>query len=285
MSLCVAIRAGMVASLFALTVSAGDLSETVEHLHDAEIATIGMDPYSRSPVVMLRDLESGRLVPIWIGFPEAQSILMGMQGVEPPRPITHDLSLALLEATRWSIREVVVHGIESGVYLGRIELISGDDGDSDRTVEVKVVDSRPSDALALAVRRGVPIRVAESVLAAGEDFQFMPPSPEDQVVRFREATVVAISPAIRERLDLPETAEGVVVSHVASTGPAESVLRKGDWIQSVDEMPVSTPMEFLEAVSSPVLGREVRLGIVRDGETIEVVVPSLRSEPDPERLT
>jgi len=277
------IRIGILATFFSFTVLAEKPPTSGENLHDAEIATVGMDPHSHSPVVMLRDLESGRLVPIWIGFAEAQSILIGMQGIEPPRPITHDLSLALLEATDWSIREVVVHGIENGIYLGRIELISGHDPSGDP--HSVVVDSRPSDALALAVRRGVRIRVAESVFAAGEDFQFVPPTPDDQVVRFRHATVVAITAPLRERFDLPDDAKGVVVSHVADAETTAEALHRGDWIQTVDEMPVSTPMEFLEAVSSPLLGREVRLGVVRDGESVEVVVPSLLNEPDPERLT
>lgn len=268
----------VLAALFAVACQAVEDTPEESELREAEIATVGFDNLSGAPVVMLRDLQNSRLVPIWIGFNEAQSIMLGMQGVETPRPITHELALNLLQATDWKVEQVAVHDLRDGVYLGEITLRKL----SDPSGPTVAVDSRPSDALALAVRSGATIRVAEKVFSATEDFQFVPPEEEQQVIRFRGATVVLIDAGLREAHGLPEDLEGLVVSHITEDETTE--LKEGDVIQTVDEMRVRTPMEFLEAVSSPVMGHTVRLGIIRNGEEKEVTVQSLVGDPDPDRM-
>lgn len=121
-----------------------------------EIKGLILEPRSRSPVVVLKDEESSRLLPIWIGTAEAQAIANRLQGVQFPRPMTHDLLLATIEALEASVDEVVISRLEKNTFYAVIHLRRG----SDRLE----IDSRPSDALALALRADAPVFVLQSVL-------------------------------------------------------------------------------------------------------------------------
>lgn len=107
-------------------------------------------------VVILKDLERERFLPIWIGPWEANAIAMRLQGQTPERPLTHDLFTGVLEELGATIREVVIADLAGETFHARILLEA--DG------RLHEIDSRPSDALALAVRAGVRIYAAEAVL-------------------------------------------------------------------------------------------------------------------------
>ena len=120
------------------------------------ISGVVMDPRSNLPVVMLKD-ESGRhLVPIWIGVMEASAIAAALEGVELPRPMTHDLLRNLLDELGAVVLRVDIPRIEESTFYGLITISQGG-----RLIEV---DARPSDSLALAVRVGCEIGVSQQVL-------------------------------------------------------------------------------------------------------------------------
>ncbi|MDA8017413.1 MAG: bifunctional nuclease family protein [Thermoanaerobaculia bacterium] len=121
-----------------------------------EIKGLMMDPVSNVPIVVLRNEESNQFLPIWIGVFEANSIALQLEDVEPPRPMTHDLSVALLEAVGVAIEKVVVTDLVDGTFYAEIHLRF-----QDRT---RKVDSRPSDAIALALRVDAPVYVSMDVL-------------------------------------------------------------------------------------------------------------------------
>lgn len=110
---------------------------------------------SLSPVVLLIDQDDNRALPIWVGPLEAQSIAMALQGVSTPRPMTHDLMKTVCENLGASVRSVEISDIHDGTYYAKlyIQTISGE----------CVLDSRPSDAIALALRTGSPIYISEKV--------------------------------------------------------------------------------------------------------------------------
>lgn len=124
---------------------------------EVKIKAVGMDINSMSPVVILSDLEEKNFLPIWIGLPEAQSIAMQLQQTPPPRPFTHDLMVNILNELNISIKNVSIVDLKDGVYYATITLtLNG---------KVYLIDSRPSDAIALAVRTSAPIYVDEKVAA------------------------------------------------------------------------------------------------------------------------
>ena len=118
---------------------------------------VRMDPRTSSPVVLLKE-ESGlrRRLPIWIGLYEAQSIAIGMEDVDTPRPNTHDLIENILGGIQGKLHRIVITEIRGNTYYAVLEIELGG-----KTV---VVDSRPSDAIAVAVRAGAPVFASEEVL-------------------------------------------------------------------------------------------------------------------------
>jgi bifunctional DNase/RNase len=137
---------------------------------------INLDLFSSSPIVILKVEDENRYLPIWIGQPEARSILMKLQNQEFSRPLTHDLAVNLVTELGGSMERVTVTELRDSTFFATISLeING------RTVEI---DSRPSDAIALAVRSGAEIFAADEVIeeAAVVFEEAMEEAPEEEVV-------------------------------------------------------------------------------------------------------
>lgn len=148
------------------------------------IASLALDPRSNAPVIILKPLADepgdGKLLPIWIGHPEATAILLALEGAEPPRPLTHDLIKGMLEALDSYVERVEITRVEEGTFFAAITLRA-----EERT---RIIDARPSDSIALAIRMGAPIFVAEEVLdAAGvEDEPGAVTDEEAELAAFRD---------------------------------------------------------------------------------------------------
>jgi bifunctional DNase/RNase len=137
---------------------------------------INLDLFSSSPIVILKVEDENRYLPIWIGQPEARSILMKLQNQEFSRPLTHDLAVNLVTELGGSMEKVTVTELRDSTFFATISVqIDG------RTVEI---DSRPSDAIALAVRSGAEIFAADEVIeeAAVVFEEAMEEAPEEEVV-------------------------------------------------------------------------------------------------------
>lgn len=136
-------------------------SETPRTNVPVTIRALIMDPVSQMPVVILKADDRNAFLPIWIGVCEANAIALQMEGVQTPRPMTHDLFRHTLEATGHRLDRVFIHSISDSVFIASLHLVAAD-GDP---IEV---DSRPSDALAIALRTGSPVFVADDVLREAE---------------------------------------------------------------------------------------------------------------------
>jgi uncharacterized protein len=121
-----------------------------------EIKGLLMDPVSNMPVVILRDTENGLFLPIWVGIFEANAIALEMEKVATPRPMTHDLLKNVLAELDTRVERVVINDLRENTFFARIHLTRKDGPLS--------VDSRPSDAIALALRSHAEIFVEEEVL-------------------------------------------------------------------------------------------------------------------------
>jgi bifunctional DNase/RNase len=125
---------------------------------EMRVAGIALDAASRSPIVLLRDPSGRRQVPIWIDQAQAQNILAGLNGEKPPRPLSHDLMVSLMEAGEISLDRVIVHAIEDNTFRAVLK-VSRSNGQSHE------LDARPSDAIALALRTDSSIWMLEEVVA------------------------------------------------------------------------------------------------------------------------
>lgn len=135
---------------------------------------------SNTPIVLLRERDGERFLPIWVGAVEAMAITTALEGMSPPRPLTHDLLQHVVEALGAEVTRVVVTELRNNVYYADLVLtLNGQE---------VVVSSRPSDAIALSVRTGAPVFANPQVLEeAGIEIQEeTEESAEEQISRFRE---------------------------------------------------------------------------------------------------
>lgn len=140
---------------------------------------VSFDVASKQPIVLLKVEAKNRFLPIWIGQPEAAAILMRLQKAELPRPMTHDLLAATLEQLSATVAEVMVTELRENTFFAVIVLDA--DGHEIR------LDSRPSDAIALAVRTEAPIYVSSELLATnGIEFEQEIEDAEGIVKEFRQ---------------------------------------------------------------------------------------------------
>jgi bifunctional DNase/RNase len=142
-----------------------------------EVVGVRVELPSNQPIVLLKEQEGTRYLPIWIGANEATAIATAMEGVTPPRPLTHDLMRSVIDAVGALAVRVVITEMRDSIFFADLSLdVSGK--------EVNV-SSRPSDAIALAVRTGTPVLAAPAVLEeAGVHFE--DEDEEEEVARFRE---------------------------------------------------------------------------------------------------
>jgi bifunctional DNase/RNase len=120
------------------------------------VSRLGLDSSSNNYVVILQERGGTRLLPFWIGQPEAESIVMHMHNVKRPRPITHDLVRSLIMGMDAQLRRVQITRVEKQTYYAELHLQHGD--------TLARIDARPSDGIAIAIRLDAPIYAAEQLL-------------------------------------------------------------------------------------------------------------------------
>ena len=140
---------------------------------------VSFDVVGKQPIVLLKTVGGNKFLPIWIGHAEAAAILMKLQGNETPRPMTHDLMTQILGELSAEVTRITVTELRENTFYARITLRA-------QTSELEI-DSRPSDALALAVRSDAPIFAADAVIEENAiEFEHEVEDTEAVVERFKE---------------------------------------------------------------------------------------------------
>ena len=142
-----------------------------------EVVGVRVELPTNTPILLLRERDGTRYLPIWIGTPEATAIALALEGIETSRPLTHDLIKTLLDALGADIERVDVTSLDEGTFYA--ELVIEAEG------EELTISSRPSDAIALATRSGAPVFAARELLdEAG--IEIHDDNEEEEIERFRE---------------------------------------------------------------------------------------------------
>jgi len=152
---------------------------------EMQLGGLGFDPRNMSPIILLRDNEEKNFLPIWIGMFEAAAIAMELQEFKPPRPMTHDLLVGVIDIMGGAVDRIVISEIKDDTFYSSIDLIAPSsslnlesldaniisdandvekDDNEDSDTEIIRLDARPSDAIAIAVRTNAPIFVSEQVM-------------------------------------------------------------------------------------------------------------------------
>ena len=148
-------------------------------MQEMVIYGVSFDMVGKQPIVLLKTVDGNKFLPIWIGHPEAASILMKLQGAGTPRPMTHDLLSEILGELDVNCTQVSVTELRENTFFATITLSVGG-----RELEI---DSRPSDAIALAVRCSAPIYAAEEVIAESAiEFEHDVEDTEEVVEKFKD---------------------------------------------------------------------------------------------------
>ena len=142
-------------------------------MQELRVVGVRVELPGNQPILLLKETQGERYLPIWIGAVEAAAIAFEQQGVRPARPMTHDLLRAVIAALGAELEAVHITEMRDGIYIA--ELVLGDE---------RVVSARPSDAIALALRTGAPIYGTDEVL--DEAGISIPDEQEDEVEKFRE---------------------------------------------------------------------------------------------------
>ncbi len=125
-------------------------------LNQMNVRGLLFDPYNNAYIVILRDEQNSDMLPIWVGKSEASAISFALERIAPPRPMTHDLMKTILDSMEAKIISVVLTDLRENTYFAKIHLLYGDSEFS--------IDSRPSDAIAVALRSEAPIFATAEVL-------------------------------------------------------------------------------------------------------------------------
>jgi len=244
-----------------MSTSSCQAAEKGEEVVAVDVLNVSFDHISNSPVVILQDKDKTRGIPIWVGPFEAQAIAMEMQGVPSPRPLTHDLLKTILQDVGVQFEKAVVSELKESTFYSRIYLTS-----AGKHIEV---DSRPSDAIALALRFHKPIFVVKSLLEGETGFDLQQARGKAIAEKVRGITVQDLTEKLAAYFDLVGK-EGVIVSDVAREGNA-SGLKRGDMILTVGDEKVHGAANFKETIAKQE-GRAVTLRVIREGKEIEVVL-------------
>jgi bifunctional DNase/RNase len=129
-----------------------------------KVAGLTIDPLTNTPIVILKDMDEKKAIPIWIGLFEASAIATELEKITFSRPMTHDLMYEILKAVKIEIIKIEIHDLRNNTFFANIHLLK--DG------EIIVIDSRPSDAIALALRANATIFVDEKVIEKSRNVDF-----------------------------------------------------------------------------------------------------------------
>jgi bifunctional DNase/RNase len=148
-------------------------------MREVQIYGVSFDMVGKQPIVLLKTIDDNRYLPIWIGHPEAAAILMKLQGADTPRPMTHDLMIDILDQVETKVERISVNELRDNTFFATITLsVSG--------TEIEI-DSRPSDAIAIAVRADAKIFATDEVIEeSGIEFEGDDEEAEARIARVSE---------------------------------------------------------------------------------------------------
>ncbi len=253
-----------------------ELAAPVEDFLEVEVATVGLAADQRTPVVLLRPPAGGEVIPIFIGSEQARSILLALREARVRRPLTHDLLGRVIESLDAELERVYVDAIVDNTFLGMLELhVDG------REQHVRI-DTRPSDAIALALRTGASIHVAPSVREEARLIDYRGLDEQQQVVSAIGITVMTPDDDLRQALDLPDR-DGVVVTDVVGAVRGAG-LESGALILGVNGETPDSPMAFLRLVHATPAKQKVRIRYWLNDETGSVELPQRIPERGGSRL-
>jgi uncharacterized protein len=226
------------------------------------LKNIVLDPLSQAPVVLLESSKEKKPLPIWIGVEEATSIALEMKKISLPRPNTHDLIRNILQGVGAAVQRITITDVRNDIYYARIAVkLKGQDYQ---------IDSRPSDAIAVALRMKAPIYASVKVLDQAKQLG----SPKSPSEAYRNLGIQAqdLTPELASLFDLNAKA-GILVADVEpGSAAAQAGLQRGDVILKVNEKSLQKTAELESFIQTAKKGEPFKLEVLRKGKTTTIVL-------------
>ena len=232
-------------------------------LVEITVKTLVVDPATQSLVVILETVSDKKLLPIWIAAPEARAIAIALENVKLPRPLTHDLIGNLLQALDAKFKRAVISELRNDTFIAFLSLES-------RGKELQI-DSRPSDAIALALRMKAPIFASPQVLVSAKRVPAQPTRAEQTQTRLG-IQAQDLTAELASLLD-SSRATGVIVANVTPASAAmRAGIQRGDIIVKVDDQKI-TSLDALEALIQSAKPRSpLKLEVIKKGKPTTLVI-------------
>lgn len=180
-------------------------------LIEMKVSSLTVDPFTNMPIVVLKDECGGQLLPIYVGLVEASAIAAELEKIELDRPMTHDLMNLLLGRCHVRIDAIEVYDLRGNTFYATIHLLKPDGAQV-------AVDARPSDAIALALRAGAPIRVAQSVIDKARRIDLPRSRSDKNPLRWSCFPAVPESPESPESNELPSASDlSEILEHLSES--------------------------------------------------------------------
>jgi bifunctional DNase/RNase len=222
-----------------------------------DVTDVAYDHSTDTHYLVLEDKSGRRVLPIAIGDEEAQAIMFELRGIKPERPLTYQLLLRLIEQTGNRVDRVVIGDVRDEVYYAKVYLDHGR----------YILDSRPSDAIALAIGADAPIFVADKLLEAATSEAVSPPV---NIVKGLDMTMQELTPELAQYFGVGANS-GVLVADIGNDAQKAGIQR-GDILTQIDGRPVTTLAQFSGAAAATISGGDSKVTLtLRRGNTIRLL--------------
>jgi bifunctional DNase/RNase len=229
-----------------------------------EVRGVVVDPETQSPVLFLVDPASEKGLPVWIGLGEAQAISLGLRNITPPRPLTHDLMKSMLDLLHARVERVVISDLKENTYYATVKLRAGR-----KTWEV---DSRPSDAVAIALKFGAPLFLSRALVQKGVLVDLGSSSVKLPTERIYGFVTRELSPEVARYFGFGKET-GVIVTEITRDGPAERAgLRKGDILVRLDQESVEGLGDVQSALGKKDPSDAMCVDVYRKGKVLSLKI-------------
>jgi uncharacterized protein len=227
-----------------------------------DVTDVAYDHSTDTHYLVLQDKSGRRVLPIAIGDEEAQAIMFELRGIKPERPLTYELLLRLIKQTGNKVDCVVIGDVREEVYYAKVYLDHGR----------YILDSRPSDAIALAIGANAPIFVADKLLQAATVETASPPI---NIVKGLGMTMQELTPELAQYFGAGANS-GVLVADIGSDAQKAGVQR-GDIVTQIDGRPITTLDQFSHAAAAAVSGGDSKVSLtIKRGNTVRLLMLNTR---------
>ncbi|MEK6562234.1 MAG: bifunctional nuclease domain-containing protein [Candidatus Binatota bacterium] len=228
-----------------------------------KVKRVMLDPTTKSPVVILENTKDKKLIPIWIGNHEAMSIAMELEKAATPRPLPYDLIRNILQGLGTTLRRITITDIRNSTYFAVLTLKLKD--------QEFQIDSRPSDAIALALKMKAPIYASSQVLAKAKEL----PAAEKPGEDFRKVLGIHaqdLTSDLASLFDL-QGKKGVLVADVELGSPgSEAGIQRGDIILKVNDRMIQRVGDLESLFQGVKKAGQLKMEVLRKGKTATVTV-------------